>query len=151
LIDNANVIRVGEWIERASGRGGRVLTGNKVEGSVLFPTVLVDVPTDCEVNCSEVFGPVVTVAAYDSFDQALEMVNDTRYGLQAGVFTNDIRKIWKAYETIEAGGVIHNDVPTFRVDLMPYGGVKDSGVGREGARWAIQEMTEPRLLVLSTR
>jgi len=151
LIDEANVARVKQWIERAIGRGGRALTGNRVEGAVLFPTVMIDVPADCEVNCSEVFGPVVTVATYDSFDQALEMVNDSRYGLQAGVFTNDIRKIWKAYEALEVGGVIHNDVPTFRVDLMPYGGVKDSGVGREGARWAIQEMTEPRLLVLSTR
>jgi acyl-CoA reductase-like NAD-dependent aldehyde dehydrogenase len=151
LIDEANVTRVKQWIERAIAKGGRALTGNKAEGSVLFPTVMIDVPADCEVNCSEVFGPVVTVAKYDSFDQALEMVNDSRYGLQAGIFTNDIRKIWKAYETLEVGGVIHNDVPTFRVDLMPYGGVKDSGVGREGARWAIQEMTEPKLLVLSTR
>lgn len=151
LIDKANVMRVGQWIERAVSRGGRVLTGNRIEGSVITPTVLINVPADCEVNCSEVFGPVVVVSTYESFDQALAMVNDSRYGLQAGIFTNDFRKIWKAYETIEVGGVIHNDVPTFRVDMMPYGGVKDSGMGREGARWAILEMTEPRLLVLSTR
>ncbi|MBI5869043.1 MAG: aldehyde dehydrogenase family protein [candidate division Zixibacteria bacterium] len=151
LIDRSNVERVSQWIERAVARGGRVLTGNKVQGSVHAPTVLTHVPGNCEVSCAEVFGPVVVVATYDSFDQVLGMVNDSRYGLQAGIFTNDFRKIWKAYETIEVGGVIHNDVPTFRVDMMPYGGVKDSGIGREGARWAIQEMTEPRLLVLSTR
>ncbi|MEW5875771.1 MAG: aldehyde dehydrogenase family protein [Candidatus Zixiibacteriota bacterium] len=148
LIDAANAARVEQWIAAAVKRGARVLAGGTRAGSVVRPTVLANAPADCDVNCSEVFGPVVTVTRYREFDEALAMVNDTHFGLQAGVFTNDLRLVWRAYEEIETGGVIHNDVPTFRVDAMPYGGIKDSGMGREGARWAIEEMTEPKLLVL---
>ena len=101
------------------------------------------------VNCDEVFGPVVTLEEYDSFEEALQRVNDSDYGLQAGVFTSDVRRIFQAFETIEVGGVVTNDVPTFRVDHMPYGGVKGSGSGREGARYAIEEMTERKILVLN--
>lgn len=150
LIDHANADRVERWIAAAVKRDATVLSGNQRSGPIIRPTILTNVPTDCEVSCAEVFGPVMTLAIYFDYEAALAQINDSRYGLQAGVFTHDIRKIWKAYETLEVGGVIQNDVPTFRVDQMPYGGVKDSGFGREGARWAIEEMTEPRLLVFST-
>jgi acyl-CoA reductase-like NAD-dependent aldehyde dehydrogenase len=151
LIDAANADRVEDWISRAQARGGRLLCGNRRVGSVISPTVIADAPDDAEVSCDEVFGPVVTLSAYRDFTEALTRVNNSRYGLQAGIYTNDWRKIWQAFETLEVGGVIHNEAPTFRVDPMPYGGVKHSGMGREGARWAIEEMTEPRLLVLSTQ
>ncbi|HUU46280.1 MAG TPA: aldehyde dehydrogenase family protein, partial [Acidobacteriota bacterium] len=150
LIDSDNADRVMQWIAEAVGRGARVLCGNERDGNVITPTVVADVPEDVPLSSREVFGPVVTVGSYSDFDDALESVNDSRYGLQAGIYTNDWRKIWKAYQRLEVGGIIHNDAPTFRVDPMPYGGVKSSGMGREGARWAIQEMTEPRLLLLST-
>jgi glyceraldehyde-3-phosphate dehydrogenase (NADP+) len=150
LIDTANADRVERWIASAVARGAQVLVGNKRVGPVIHPTILTGVPSDCEISCAEAFGPVMTLTTYEHFDEALTQINDSRYGLQAGIFTHDIRAIWKAYETMEVGGLIQNDVPTFRVDQMPYGGVKDSGFGREGARWAIEEMTEPRLLVIST-
>lgn len=150
LIDSANADRVEQWIAKAVMRGARALTGGQRTGAVIQPTILTDVPADCEISCAEAFGPVMTLATYDRFDDALALINDSRYGLQAGIFTQDIRLIWKAYETLEVGGLIQNEVPTFRIDQMPYGGVKDSGFGREGARWAIEEMTEPRLLVIAT-
>jgi acyl-CoA reductase-like NAD-dependent aldehyde dehydrogenase len=150
LIDRANADRVEQWIAAAVARGAKILTGNTRNGSVIQPTVLTDVLEDCDVSCAEVFGPVMTLTPYAWLDEALAHVNNSRYGLQAGIFTHDLRSIWKAYETIEVGGVIQNDVPTFRVDQMPYGGVKNSGLGREGARYAIEEMTEPRLLVITT-
>jgi acyl-CoA reductase-like NAD-dependent aldehyde dehydrogenase len=150
LIDTANADRVERWIADAVARGARVLTGNWRSGPVIHPTILTAVPSDCEISCAEAFGPVMTLTPYPHLDDALALINDSRYGLQAGIFTHDIRAIWKAYETLEVGGLIQNDVPTFRADQMPYGGVKNSGLGREGARWAIEEMTEPRLLVIST-
>lgn len=150
LIDQANADRVDQWIADAVARGATIVTGGQRKDSVITPTVLANVPDDCDVSCSEVFGPVMTLASYGTLSEALAQANDTRFGLQAGIFTNDIQSVWTAFNTIEVGGVIHNDVPTFRVDQMPYGGVKDSGTGREGARYAIHEMTEPRLLVLKT-
>jgi acyl-CoA reductase-like NAD-dependent aldehyde dehydrogenase len=150
LIDRPNAERVEQWIADAAARGARILCGNERHGNVVTPTLVADVPAELPLSCHEVFGPVATVDTYKEFEDALLCVNDSRYGLQAGIFTNDWRRIWQAYETLEVGGVIHNDAPTFRVDAMPYGGVKLSGMGREGARWAIQEMTEPRLLLLST-
>jgi len=113
--------------------------------------VVVDTRPDMKINCEEAFGPLVTVAKFSSFERAVEEVNQSRYGLQAGVFTNDVNKIFMAYRSLEVGGVIVNDVPTFRADHMPYGGVKDSGMGREGIRYAIEEMTEPKVLVLNLR
>jgi len=130
-------------------RGARRLTGGRREGNVVWPAVLEGVEPTASVSCQEVFGPVVTVEPYDSFEKALEQVNDSPYGLQAGVFTRDIKAAFHAFEKLEVGGVIVNDVPSFRVDHMPYGGIKDSGLGREGARYAIEEMTERRLLVLN--
>jgi glyceraldehyde-3-phosphate dehydrogenase (NADP+) len=103
------------------------------------------------VNCQEIFAPVVTMEPYDDFLHALRLINESPYGLQAGVFTRDVNRIFQAYEELEVGGVIAGDVPSFRIDHMPYGGVKDSGLGREGLRYAIEEMTEPKLLVMNLR
>jgi acyl-CoA reductase-like NAD-dependent aldehyde dehydrogenase len=104
-----------------------------------------------KVNSQEIFAPVVTVEAYDNFDEALRQINNTPYGLQAGIFTRDVKRLFTAFDELEVGGLIAGDVPTFRIDNMPYGGVKDSGLGREGLRYAIEEMTEPRLLVMNVR
>jgi acyl-CoA reductase-like NAD-dependent aldehyde dehydrogenase len=104
-----------------------------------------------KVNCQEIFAPVVTIEGYDNFDEALRQINNSPYGLQAGIFTRDVKHLFTAFEELEVGGLIAGDVPTFRIDQMPYGGVKDSGLGREGLRYAIEEMTEPRLLVMNIR
>lgn len=149
LIDRANADRVAEWIAEAESLGARVLCGGGRKGNVIAPTVVADAPNTARLNCQEVFGPVVNVTSYRTLDEAIAMVNDSEYGLQAGIFTQDVRSIWRAFEAIEVGGLMHNEAPTFRVDMMPYGGVKRSGNGREGPRWAIEEMTEPKLLVLS--
>ena len=130
-------------------RGARLLCGGQRTGSLLQPTVLTGTLPSERVNCAEIFAPVVTVEPYSTFDDALAQVNNSTYGLQAGVFTHDARLIFRAYEQLEVGGVIVGDVPTFRIDHMPYGGVKDSGMGREGIRFAIQEMTEEKLLVMN--
>ena len=148
LIDDANADRIVEWIARAREAKGRLLAGGEREGNVVTPTLLEEVPPDQPVVADEVFGPVACLDAYEDFEQALLMVNDSRYGLQAGVFTNDTAKIQHAWERLEVGAVIHNDVPTWRTDPMPYGGVKNSGVGREGPVYTYREMTEERLLVL---
>ena len=113
------------------------------------PTVLVDVPRDAAVCTQEAFAPIVVAAPFDDFGAVIAEVNDSRFGLQAGVFTNDLAHAWQAFEELEVGGVILNDVPTYRIDHMPYGGVKDSGLGREGLRFAIEDMTELRILVLA--
>ena len=112
--------------------------------------LLEDVPRNVDLNCKEVFGPVATLAPFTDFQAALDEVNDSDYGLQAGLFTRDVYKIQHAFETLEVGGLIVGDVPSWRVDHMPYGGVKDSGLGREGLRFAMEDMTEPRLLALRT-
>lgn len=141
--------RIEAWVKEAIEGGAKLLTGGKREGSLYSPTVLTDTQATMRVNCFEVFAPVVTVEPYDSFEQTLEVVNDSRFGLQAGVFTADVKAIFRAFEKLEVGGVVANDVPTFRIDHMPYGGMKDSGTGREGARYAIEEMTERKILVLN--
>jgi len=148
LIDEANVIRVEDWIARGIEAKGRLLAGGKREGSVITPTLLEEVPGDQPVVADEVFGPVAVLFGYEDFGQALTMVNDSRYGLQAGIFTNDTAKVLRAWDEIETGGIIHGDVPTWRTDPMPYGGVKNSGIGREGPLYAYREMTEERMLVL---
>lgn len=148
LIDSDSAKRTQAWIEEACAGGAEVAAGGGRNGPVIEPTVLVGTTSDMKVNCEEVFAPVVTVSQYSDFDDALATINDSPYGLQAGVFTHDQRKIWKAFEQLEVGGVIANDISSFRVDAMPYGGVKESGLGREGVRYAIEEMTEIRLLVL---
>ena len=119
--------------------------------ALMQPTVLTGTKPEMRVNCLEVFAPVVTVESYRDFAHALKQVNDSKYGLQAGIFTSDARLIFEAYEALEVGGVIVGDVPTFRIDHMPYGGTKESGLGREGLRYAIEEMTERKLLVMNLR
>jgi glyceraldehyde-3-phosphate dehydrogenase (NADP+) len=152
LIREADADRVMDWVEEAKAHGARVLLGGAREAAaVVCPTLLADVPRDAKVSCLEVFGPVALVEAYDDFEEACRWVNDSEYGLQAGLFTYDARLIFHAFHTIEVGGLMVNEVSTYRHDHMPYGGVKGSGVGREGPKYAIEEMTEPRLLVLKYR
>ena len=151
LIRQSDAVRAYEWVQEAVRGGARLLCGGQRKGSVVEPTVLTGTNPDMKVNCQEVFGPVVTVEPYDDFNQALKQVNNSAYGLQAGLFTRDVKLIFQAYEELEVGGVIAGDIPSFRIDHMPYGGIKDSGLGREGLRYAIEEMTEPKLLVMNIR
>ena len=151
LIRESDAVRAADWIEEAVRGGARLLCGGSRKGSVLEPTVLTGTKPEMRVNCQEIFGPVVTVEPYNRFDDALRQVNNSSFGLQAGLFTRDVKLLFQAYEELEVGGLIAGDVPSFRVDHMPYGGVKDSGLGREGLRYAIEEMTEPKLLVMNLR
>jgi acyl-CoA reductase-like NAD-dependent aldehyde dehydrogenase len=151
LIRESDAIRASEWVQEAVQDGATLLCGGKRHGSILEPTVLTGTRPDMKVNCQEIFAPVVTIESYDDFSAALRRINESPYGLQAGVFTRDANRIFQAYEELEVGGVIAGDVPSFRIDHMPYGGVKDSGLGREGLRYAIEEMTEPKLLVMNLR
>ncbi len=148
MISLAEAERVESWIKESVGEGANVLWGGKRRGSMFEPTVLDSVKPTMKVCREEIFGPVATLHKADSLEHAVNEVNDSRYGLQAGIFSSDISSIMYSYKNLEVGGVIVNDYPTFRVDNMPYGGVKDSGFGREGVRYAMQEMTEPKLLVL---
>ncbi len=150
VIDGANAERVEAWIGEARDRGARRLTGGERDGNVIRPCLLEDTPVDTDVVAREAFGPVASLYTYATFDEALERVSDTRFGLQAGIFTSDVRKLTQALDRLEVGAVIHDDSPAYRVDHMPYGGVKESGIGREGARYAVEDMTEPRMLVLRT-
>lgn len=147
MIDNANTERVLTWIQEAVGNGARILTGGRIENGILLPTVLTNTRHGMKVCCEEVFGPVVIIESVDSFEEGIREINYSQFGLQAGVFTNDLEQIKYAYNRIKAGGVIINDIPTFRVDHMPYGGIKNSGFGREGVKYAILGMMEPKLLV----
>jgi glyceraldehyde-3-phosphate dehydrogenase (NADP+) len=149
MIRLSDAERAEKWIAEAVAQGARVVCGGTRKGTLLAPTVLTGTAQTQRVNCEEIFAPVVTVEAYDDFGEAIARVNRSSYGLQAGVFTNDIARLLRAYDELEVGAVIAGDVPSFRVDQMPYGGVKDSGTGREGIRYAIEEMTEPKLLVIS--
>ncbi len=149
LISESDTSRVLSWLDEARAGGAKVLTGGEVVDGVLRPTVVSDVTQDMKVVCQEVFGPVVTVTRVGSFDEALALANDTRFGLQAGVFTRSLEHALLAARTLRYGGVLVNEVPTWRADLQPYGGVKDSGNTREGPRYAIEEMTEPRLILLT--
>jgi len=148
LISEDDAKRVVEWIEEAVDKGAKLLVGGEREGPVVRPAVLENVSHDSRIYDAELFGPAVAIEPFDDFDAALKQINKSRYGLQAGLFIRDIAKIRKAWDTLEVGGVIINDVPSFRVDHMPYGGVKDSGLGREGVRFAIEDMTEIRLLAI---
>ncbi len=148
LISAADRDRVLEWVEEARACGAEILTGGKLEGELLQPTVVANAPPDAKVACEEVFGPVCGVWSYDTLDEAVALANGTRYGLQAGVFTRDVKAALRAARELEFGGVTVNEAPTFRADQMPYGGVKDSGNTREGPAYAVREMTEERLVVL---
>ncbi|MGO8795759.1 MAG: aldehyde dehydrogenase family protein [Candidatus Sulfotelmatobacter sp.] len=151
LIRESDAVRVGTWIDEAVRAGARLLCGGGRNGSIVEPAVLTGTKADMKVNCQEIFGPVVTVEPYQTFDEALRRINNSNYGLQAGVFTRDVKLLFQAYEELEVGALIAGDIPSFRIDQMPYGGIKDSGVGREGLRYAIEEMTEPKLLVMNLR
>ncbi len=148
MIDEANAVRVQQWVDDAVNDGAKILCGGKRNGTYYEPTVLTQTHNEMKVCALEVFGPVVTLEPVKNFEEGVKFVNDSQYGLQAGVFTNNYNEINYAFNHIDVGGVIINDVPTFRVDHMPYGGIKNSGFGREGVKYSIMEMTEPKLLVL---
>jgi glyceraldehyde-3-phosphate dehydrogenase (NADP+) len=150
MIDEGEAARVDAWVQEAVARGARVLTGGTRLGGALYsPTVITDVPADAKVCAAEVFAPLVGLYPFARFDDALREVNRSAFGLQAGVFTSMLEHALRAFDELDVGGVIVNDVPTWRTDQMPYGGIKDSGLGREGPRYTIEEMTEPKLLVIN--
>ncbi len=149
MVDAAAVDRTRGWVDEARLLGGKVLLGGASDGRYFAPTILTDVPASAAVCSAEAFAPLVVAAPFRDFPDAVRRVNDSRFGLQAGVFTNDLAHAWSAFEELEVGGVIVNDVPTYRIDHMPYGGSKDSGMGREGLRYAIEDMTELRIMVLA--
>ena len=150
VISEDDAARLEDWIDAAVAAGGRLLCGGGREGVMVEPTLLEGVPPEQPICSREAFGPVAVLDRFSDFDEALRRVNDSVYGLQAGVFTGDIGRALAAWDRLEVGGVIVNDTPSWRVDHMPYGGVKESGFGREGIRYAIEDMTEPRLLVIRT-
>jgi acyl-CoA reductase-like NAD-dependent aldehyde dehydrogenase len=150
MIDDGEARRLESWINDAIAAGARLLCGGRREGVMLQATLLEKVPKDLPLCSDEAFGPVSILEPFTHFDEALDEVNNSRFGLQAGVFTCDLYKVQRAWDRLKVGGVIIGDVPSWRVDNMPYGGVKDSGFGREGVRWAIEDMTEVRLLVIRT-
>jgi glyceraldehyde-3-phosphate dehydrogenase (NADP+) len=149
MVDAAAAQRTQAWVDEAVGLGGRVRLGGHADGSYFEPTILTDTPVTARVCSNEAFAPLVVAFPFSDFGDAVRQVNDSFYGLQTGVFTNDLGHAFQAFEELEVGGVIVNDIPTYRIDHMPYGGVKDSGQGREGLRWAIEDMTELRLMVLA--
>ena len=149
LISEADARRVEQWVDAAVSAGAKVLCGGRRKGTFYDATYLEDVDPQQNISCVEAFGPVATLQPFDRFADALRAANDSVYGLQAGVFTQNLDHAFAAYRELEVGGVIVNDMPSFRVDSMPYGGIKNSGFGREGVRYAIEEMTEPKLLVLN--
>ncbi len=151
LIREQDAVRVRQWIDEALQGGAKLLVGGGRKGSVIEPAVLTGTSPTMRVNCAEIFAPVVTVEPYAEFGEALHEINRSAYGLQAGLFTRDAVHIQSAFEEIEVGGLIVGDVPSFRVDQMPYGGVKDSGIGREGLRYSIEDMTEPKLMVMALK
>ena len=149
MVDEANARRTQEWVDEALAMGGKLLLGGKAQGTFFPPTIMTDVPFVARVCSSEAFAPLVVAFKFSTMDEAIRRVNDSDFGLQTGVFTSDIGDAWKAFNELQVGGVIINDIPTYRIDHMPYGGVKDSGQGREGLRWAIEDMTELRIMVLA--
>lgn len=150
MISAEELTRILEWLEEAKSLGARVEAGGEVvNGTCLVPTILSGVTREMKVMCSEVFAPVVTVMPFENFDEALDMADDSVYGLQAGVYTKDIGKAFKAIKRLDVGGIIINDIPTFRVDHMPYGGNKQSGLGREGVRYAMEEMTNIKMVCIN--
>ncbi|HEY9165935.1 MAG TPA: aldehyde dehydrogenase family protein [Candidatus Kryptonia bacterium] len=149
MINAMEADRAAKWIDEAKSAGATILIGGRRDGNFIQPTVIEKVPTNAQIYCEEAFAPVAILEKYSDFDEAIKKVNDTKFGLQSGVFTNDARKIFKAFDETQVGGVVINDYPTYRIDNMPYGGIKESGFGREGVRYAIDEMTEPKLLALN--
>ncbi|OPZ08226.1 MAG: Sulfoacetaldehyde dehydrogenase [candidate division BRC1 bacterium ADurb.BinA292] len=150
VISEAAAERIEQWIREAERAGGRILCGGRREGVMVEPTLMENVPRDQKLVTQEAFGPVAVLSCFSKFEEALREANDTRFGLQAGVFTRDLYRAQRAWDELQVGGVVIGDVPSWRVDHMPYGGVKDSGLGREGIRNSIEAMTEIRLLVIRT-
>jgi acyl-CoA reductase-like NAD-dependent aldehyde dehydrogenase len=148
IISESEAERIERTIQQAVKRGAKILCGGKRNKQMVEATVLENVPRDCDAYSEEIFGPVVVLEKFSSFKDAIDIVNDSKYGLNAGVFTSNVNKVFYAYKKLEVGSVIINDVPSIRVDSQPYGGVKESGVGREGVRYAIEDMTEIRALVM---
>jgi glyceraldehyde-3-phosphate dehydrogenase (NADP+) len=149
MVDEPNAERVQGWVNEAVAMGGALLAGGTASGAFFEPTVLADVPPGAQVCSNEAFAPLVVLSTFSEFGAAIEQVNDSAFGLQAGVFTNDLGHAWQAFSELEVGGVVMNDISSYRVDHMPYGGVKDSGLGREGLRWSIEDMTELRIMVVA--
>jgi acyl-CoA reductase-like NAD-dependent aldehyde dehydrogenase len=149
MVDRGAAERTARWVEEATKLGGKVLAGGHADGAFFEPTILENVPPSAQVCSNEVFAPVVVLFTFSDFESAIREVNDSPFGLQTGVFTNDLGHAWQAFNELEVGGVVINDISSYRIDHMPYGGVKDSGLGREGLRWSIEDMTELRLMVLA--
>src|SRR3954452_10370039 len=149
MVDEQAAQRTQRWVDEARELGGKVLLGGRADGAFFSPTVLIDTPSTAQVCSNEAFAPLVVAFPFDDLGDAIREVNDSFYGLQTGIFTNDLAHSWRAFNELEVGGVIVNDVPTYRIDHMPYGGVKQSGVGGEGLRWSIEDMTELRLMVIA--
>ena len=149
MVDDGQAQRTQRWVDEAVQLGGKVLVGGKADGAFFEPTVLENVPVEAQVCSNEAFAPLAVVFGFTDFGDGVKQVNDSSFGLQTGVFTNDLSNAWYSFNELEVGGVIVNDIPTYRIDHMPYGGVKDSGLGREGLRWAIEDMTEIRIMVLA--
>jgi acyl-CoA reductase-like NAD-dependent aldehyde dehydrogenase len=146
IISKKSLERLHNWLDEAVQQGAQIECGGKSDGPVFFPTVLTNAKPDTRVVSQEVFGPIVVIDSFTTLDEAIKKVNDSRYGLNAGIFTPRIDRAFHAAQEIETGGVIINDTPTFRVDHMPYGGLKDSGIGREGIRYAVEQMTEQKFI-----
>jgi glyceraldehyde-3-phosphate dehydrogenase (NADP+) len=149
MVDATAAGRTQRWVDEALALGGKLLLGGHADGTFFPPTILTDTPVTAAVCSNEAFAPLVVAFPFRDFSDAIRQVNDSSFGLQTGVFTNDLANSWTAFNELEVGGVIVNDVPTYRIDHMPYGGVKDSGLGREGLRWAIEDMTEIRIMVIA--
>jgi glyceraldehyde-3-phosphate dehydrogenase (NADP+) len=149
MVDENAASRTQRWVDEALAVGGKALLGGKANGTFFPPTVLTDVPVTAAVCSNEAFAPLVVAFKFRDIADAIRQVNNSFFGLQTGIFTNELDHAWKAFNELEVGGVIVNDVPTYRADHMPYGGVKDSGLGREGLRWAVEDMTELRIMVLA--
>ena len=148
MISEGEAKRLEGWVQKAVRGGATLLCGGQRDGAMLQASLLENVPLDTEINCEEAFGPVAALYRWNDFEAALRQINNSKFGLQAGLFTHDIRRAMRAWDVLDVGGVVINDVPSWRVDNMPYGGVKDSGLGREGVKYAIEDMTEIRLLVI---
>ncbi len=149
MIDEKETVRAKEWIDEAVKKGARILAGGERNGPVLQATILTDVTPDMKVIKEEVFAPIVSIIPFDDFEEAVSLVNNSIYGLNTGVYTGSMKNAITAAKEIKSGSVIINDVPTFRVDQMPYGGVKSSGIGREGLKYAIEEMTDIKMIVFN--
>lgn len=149
LVSEAAAERVGAWVDDAVAKGAKLLTGGVRDGAAYAPTVLADLPADAILTGAEAFGPVLSLHRVEGADEAFAAVNDSRFGLQAGVFTHDLQLAFRAHRALEVGGVVIGDAPSYRADQMPYGGVKDSGTGREGVRYAMDDYTYERVLVLT--